>query len=130
VTLADGVELAIIDHARAEAPRECCGLLVGTGDQVVRAVPAANIAADPTRRYLIEPRDHLAAIRSARADGLQVVGAYHSHPRSRARPSATDAADAFSDFLYVIVGWTGDAPELTAWIWVNGNFTPVPLVRS
>jgi proteasome lid subunit RPN8/RPN11 len=59
-----------------------------------------------------------------------VVGAYHSHPRSHATPSATDAADAFAGFLYVIVGLTSIPPELTAWIWADGNFTPVPLVRS
>jgi proteasome lid subunit RPN8/RPN11 len=129
VTLADGVESAIVDHARRTAPRECCGLLIGDDHRIVAAVPAENIATEPLRRYLINPHDHLTAIRAARARGLQVVGAYHSHPRSSAVPSGTDAAEGFSHFLFVIVGLGAEPAELTAWQWVDGNFTPVPLVR-
>jgi proteasome lid subunit RPN8/RPN11 len=130
VTLADGVELAIIEHARDEAPRECCGLLIGRGDHVVEAVRSANIAERGITRYQIDPRDHLKAIRSARQRGLHVIGAYHSHPRARALPSRTDAAEAFTDFFFVIAGLAVDPPELTAWTWADGNFAPVPLVRS
>ncbi len=85
----------ILHHARETAPRECCGLLVGSGDSVVRTVRAANLDAAPTR-YSIDPIDHFRAIRGARADGLEVVGAYHSHPASAAIPSATDIAEATS----------------------------------
>jgi proteasome lid subunit RPN8/RPN11 len=94
----------MLAHARAEAPRECCGLLVGKGHEVARSVRARNLEAKPTR-YLIDPKDHFAAIRSARADGLDVIGAYHSHPYSAAVPSPADIAEADSgaDFLYVIV---------------------------
>lgn len=97
----------ILAHARAEAPRECCGLLIGKEDFVVRSVRARNLDANATR-YLIDPHDHFAAIRGARADGLEVVGAYHSHPSSAPIPSATDIAEANSgsDFLYVIVSLT------------------------
>lgn len=94
----------MLDHARAEAPRECCGLLIGKGESVARSVRARNLDAKATR-YLIDPEDHFAAIRSARAEGLEVIGAYHSHPSSAPVPSATDIAEANSgsDFLYVIV---------------------------
>lgn len=99
----------MLAHAQEEAPRECCGLLVGKGDSVVRSVRARNLDAK-TMRYLIDPEDHFAAIRSARADGLEVIGAYHSHPSSAPVPSATDIAEAESgsDFLYVIVSLVGD----------------------
>jgi proteasome lid subunit RPN8/RPN11 len=99
----------MLDHARAEAPRECCGLLIGKGESVERSVRARNLDAKATR-YLIDPEDHFAAIRSARADGLEVIGAYHSHPSSAPIPSATDIAEANSgsDFLYVIVSLIGD----------------------
>lgn len=98
---------SMVAHAREEAPRECCGLLVGRGNTVVRSVRARNLDPKATR-YLINPEDHFAAIRAARADGFEVVGAYHSHPASAPVPSATDITEANSgtDFLYVIV-----APE-------------------
>ena len=94
----------MLAHAREEAPRECCGLLVGKGESVARSVRARNLDATATR-YLIDPEDHFAAIRAARVEGLEVVGAYHSHPSSAPVPSPTDVAEANngSDFLYVIV---------------------------
>jgi proteasome lid subunit RPN8/RPN11 len=127
--LSERVEAALVAHARQTAPGECCGLLIGTPEEVVDAVAARNLADDPATRYVIDPRDHLQALRSARQRGLQVVGAYHSHPRSAARPSATDAAEAFSEFVFVIVGLATHPPEVTAWTWVDGNFAPLPLVR-
>jgi proteasome lid subunit RPN8/RPN11 len=127
---------ALIQHARADVPRECCGLLIGQPGLVERIAPAANVRASEVS-YLIDPRDHFAAIRAARAEGLSVIGGYHSHPRSEALPSATDLAEsAGEEFLYVIAapafrdGWRLGAfflrgsPDASA----TGNFIEVPLV--
>ena len=99
----------MLAHAREEAPRECCGLLIGMEGSVVRNVRANNLAAGQTR-YSIDPADHFKAIRAARAEGLEVIGAYHSHPASAPVPSATDIAEANSgsEFLYVIVSLVND----------------------
>jgi proteasome lid subunit RPN8/RPN11 len=127
---------ALIIHARQEAPRECCGLLIGQPGLVERAVPATNVRARDNS-YLIDPRDHFAAIRAARAEGLSVIGGYHSHPRSQALPSATDLAEsAGQDFLYVIAapavrdGWRLGAFFLLSGPTESGigNFIEVPLV--
>lgn len=120
----------MLAHARAEAPRECCGLLVGTTDSILRSVRARNREARATR-YLIDPEDHFAAVRAARTDGLEVVGAYHSHPSSAAVPSATDLAEANSgaDFLYVIVSLVSDdvrAYRIDAGVWKPLAFSPQP----
>jgi proteasome lid subunit RPN8/RPN11 len=104
-------------------------LLLGTDADILDCRSAANVANDPLRRYLIDPHDHLRAIREARARGLEVIGAYHSHPRSAAVPSFTDAAEGFDHFVFVIAGLVAEPPELTAWRWAGGNFTAVPLVR-
>ncbi len=125
----EGVAVAIIAHARRTAPEECCGLLIGDEREIVAAVPARNLAEDRRRRYVIDPQDHVRAIRGARARLLDVIGAYHSHPHHPARPSATDAAEAFGEFLFVIVGLAANPPEVTAWTWTEGNFTSLPLVR-
>jgi proteasome lid subunit RPN8/RPN11 len=116
----------MLAHARAEAPRECCGLLIGKGESVVRSMRANNLEANATR-YLIDPEDHFAAIRSARAEELEVIGAYHSHPSSAPIPSATDIAEANSgsDFLYVIVSLVG--AEVRAYRIETGVFEPLAL---
>jgi proteasome lid subunit RPN8/RPN11 len=120
------VAAEMIAHARDEAPRECCGLLIGTPDSVVRSFRAKNLAPG-SARYFIDPRDHFRALRSARADGLQVIGAYHSHPASDPVPSATDVAEANSgsDFVYVIVSLVND--EVRAYRINGGAYTRLTL---
>ena len=121
----------IVAHARREAPNECCGLLVGAGDLVERAVPTRNAAASPTR-YLVDPSEHFALIRELRGTAHDIVGAYHSHPASAAVPSPTDIAGAWSaDFLYVIVSLEHEArPDVRAFLIGNGNGVPVDLLTG
>ena len=121
---------AVVAHARAEAPRECCGLLVGTATAVSDAVPAKNLAEKATR-FLIDPQDHIDAIRGARQHGLEVVGFYHSHPHSAPLPSETDRAEAsYPDHLYLIVGLEDGRPELRLFRLRDGNFRELAFVTS
>jgi proteasome lid subunit RPN8/RPN11 len=126
VRIRESVVDAILRHARSEAPVECCGLLLGAADHVASAVPARNLLSSPTR-FQVDPRDHFAAIRRARADGLAVVGVYHSHPASGAEPSEHDLSGASdAGLLYVIAGLA--AGEVRAFRLQHGNFHPVVLV--
>ena len=133
VRIASAALIAIRRHAQAADPHECCGLLLGLPDEIQTAVPASNRAADPTRRYEIDPQEHFAAIRTARGRGVEVVGAYHSHPRSAPLPSVTDRAEAFDDFVFVIAGRPEAAADrltfaVRAWRLSSGNFVELPLV--
>ena len=116
-------------HARAERPHECCGLLIGDDRSIVCAVRARNRRKSPTR-YLVDPRDHFRAIRAARAEGLAVVGAYHSHPSGPAVPSKRDLAEAHDrSYVYVIVSLAGRGD--TRGFRFNGSaFEPVELRSS
>ena len=121
--------LECVAHAREAAPRECCGLLLGRGDEIVEAVRARNIAEDPAARFLIDPSDHFAAIRSARDRGVEVVGFYHSHPSSAAEPSPRDLAEfSYPDHLYAIVSLRSEPPEIRLFRFHGGNFHAVALV--
>ena len=130
---------AIVAHARRDAPHECCGLLIGRAGtpseepSVLEAVPCSNGAADPTRRYEISPVDYFAQIRRCRpindmqAERFSVVGAYHSHPRGTPQPSETDTAEAFQDFVFLIVGLGAGGMQIAAYSLTGGTLTPVPL---
>ena len=119
---------AILAHAERDAPHEACGLLIGVGHAVARVVPTANGDASPTR-YTIPAAQHFAALRLARAEGLAVIGAYHSHPRGPAEPSATDAATAFPGFVFAIAGLAPE-PHVRGWQFADGNFVELRLVRT
>ena len=116
---------AVVAHAREAAPAECCGLLLGSPASIVEAARTRNIAEDPASRFLIDPKDHIDGRREARRRSLEVVGFYHSHPRSPAEPSARDRAEAsYPDDLYLIVSLLAEPPEIR----VFRNFIPVAFV--
>jgi proteasome lid subunit RPN8/RPN11 len=97
-------------HARQEAPRECCGLLVGAGSRVELAVPMANVAKTPRTAFRIDPAEHIAVRRVLRqvVPASAIVGVYHSHPKGPATPSPRDIAEShYPDWLFVIVGSAG-----------------------
>lgn len=123
-----GVLNAIAAHAYREAPRECCGMLIGSATAVTEAVAARNIAEKPTR-FVIDPQGHIDAIRRARQLGLEVLGFYHSHPHSSAAPSETDRAEAsYPNHLYVIVGLEHAPPEIRFFRLTDGNFLELGFV--
>ena len=113
---------AVVAHARDAAPAECCGLLVGAHGAISSAVRARNLSPDASR-FLIDPRDHIDARREARAAGLDVVGFYHSHPRSEAKPSPRDLAEAsYPNHLCLIVGLLGEAAEIRLYRFTGETF--------
>jgi len=129
IQLRPAVREAILAHARAEAPLECCGLLLGTSEVVEEALRAANLR-QSTTAYLVDPADHFAAIRRARTDGRSVVGTYHSHPRSAAVPSPTDLREAlYPEFVYLIVSLVNPrTPDVRGYRLRAEEFVEVALV--
>jgi proteasome lid subunit RPN8/RPN11 len=123
----------LVAHARQQAPRECCGVLIGSEARIERSIRARNLLRS-TRRYLIDPKDHFIALRAARDSGLSVVGFYHSHPASSPTPSETDAAEAEypgSWYLIVCPGAPGFATEVRGFVLQDsGNFLPIVLVPT
>ena len=119
----------LVHHARASAPTECCGLLLGRTGEIVEAITARNVAADPATRFLIAPADHFAGLRRARERGLEVVGFYHSHPASPPQPSARDVAEfTYPGHLYAIVSLQAEPAEVRLFRFVEGNFQSVSFV--
>jgi proteasome lid subunit RPN8/RPN11 len=119
---------AMVEHARREAPNECCGLLAGTAEQIDRSVPTPNLAASPTR-FEVDPREHIALNRRLRGSGTAVIGVYHSHPRTTAHPSPSDIAEAFyPDFVYVVISLADPTrPDVRAYRIRDGRASEVGL---
>src|SRR5947209_16738943 len=87
----------LLEHARRQPHRECCGILAGQDDVIIRAFPAKNVAADPVRNYVIAPRDIVHLKGEFRERRLEIFGFYHSHPHwlDANEPSPKDIALAF-----------------------------------
>lgn len=122
VDLPAAVKAAILAQAAAAHPRECCGLLEGVREddmfRITALHPARNQLSQPDR-FDIDPVDHIAAQKAARANGHAIIGCYHSHPQGAAQPSAIDLAGAAqNDFLWLIAG----TDELNAFVYRGGEF--------
>jgi proteasome lid subunit RPN8/RPN11 len=94
---------AIIDHARRDAPRECCGVIAGRDGQAVKLIETRNIA-EGNRFYEIDPVQliELEFHELPRIEA-EIIAIYHSHPVSPAYPSATDRELAFwTEAVYLI----------------------------
>jgi proteasome lid subunit RPN8/RPN11 len=101
----------IVEHARRDAPNECCGFLALEDDRAVEVVPVENIAASPLR-FEVGPRD-LLRLADFEDQGRAAV-IYHSHTRSQAYPSQTDVNFAVNwpGVQWLIIGVAGDEPEV------------------
>jgi len=87
----------IAQHAADTYPAECCGLLVGKGDNVLAAERTRNARmAEGGDRFEIDPLDHVRVWEAARKAGHDVIGCYHSHPDGQALPSSIDRRLAHS----------------------------------
>lgn len=138
IRIASGVLDVIASHARADAPRECCGLLVGVVasagglPEIRRAEPARNLASAATR-YDVDPVDHIRILKAARREGLTVVGAYHSHPATAPVPSPTDLAEGLPNFIYLIATLLPSVPAnrtICAYYFEGAAFRAVRLVTA
>lgn len=118
----------IVAHAVEDLPNECCGLLIGTADMVEDASRARNTKRSRTK-FQVEPADHFAAIRRARAAGFEIVGAYHSHPSGPSGPSETDRVRLTDPTMFhVIISLAHGTRTVRAFRLTDGNFSPLELV--
>ena len=105
----------MIDHARREAPDECCGLMAGKGNKVLRVYPARNALKSPVR-YSLDPKELYQLLQEIEKQGWELLGIYHSHTHTQAYPSVTDIELAFwPDALYFIISLQDPtAPQVRA----------------
>jgi len=98
--------------AEAAYPYECCGLLVGHGDDMIcvtAVLGCANVAEEPTRRFAIDPQTQFDLLRAVRGTDTRVVGHFHSHPNGSATLSSHDLAMAHDpETLWVLIPMSAD----------------------
>jgi [CysO sulfur-carrier protein]-S-L-cysteine hydrolase len=118
----------MIEHAREEAPNECCGMLASRDGQAVKLHRARNAAASPLR-YEIDGADQYRIQMEIYDDDLELGAIYHSHTRTEPYPSQTDINLAFyPEALYVIVGVANEEADVRAYTIRDGQVTDAELI--
>ena len=115
IMLTENQWLSMLADVQLRAPEEACGLLGGIGNRAIAVVPITNVFRSSSR-YRMEPVEQLQAFQRFEADGLEILGIYHSHPVGPALPSRTDIEEAYyPDAVYLIWSKEGEG-------WVCGAF--------
>ncbi len=123
---------AIVEHARRDAPNECCGMVASDAGRAVSVHAAENTAASPFRFEVdgLELHHTLTAIEDA---GHELGAIYHSHTRSEPYPSQTDVnfAANWPGVEWIIVGLANGAePDVRSYLIDGGVITEVPVERG
>jgi proteasome lid subunit RPN8/RPN11 len=106
----------LIALARAALPNEACGLLAGEirgEEKIVLAVYGLKNIDESPEHFSMAPEDQFAVIADIRKKGLSLLGNFHSHPATPARPSEEDIRLAFDPSLsYAIISLADTEPVL------------------
>ena len=109
----------MLQHCKDGMPNESCGLLAGTVEGEVKTVTKiyllTNIDAS-NEHFSMDPKEQFAALKDARANGVGIIGNFHSHPESPSRPSEEDKRLAYDPNIeYLILSLQeADHPVLKA----------------
>jgi proteasome lid subunit RPN8/RPN11 len=117
----------MIDHARREAPNECCGVVGVRDGRATRVLPVKNEAASPLKFEMgIELFYALDAIDEA---GEELGAIYHSHTRTFPYPSQTDInwSDQYPGAEWLIVGLENDEALVRSYLIEGGRVEEVPV---
>ena len=117
---------AMLAHARASYPNECCGAMLGsmrdTGDgdtKIVSESIALKNAFEGAQaaRYELRPEDLLAADKAARERNMDLIGIYHSHPDCDAYFSKTDLQNSCPWYSFVVLSiQKGEFHHANSWL--------------
>jgi len=121
---------AMVAHAHAAAPAECCGFVVGAAGVATRTIPLRNELASPVA-YRADARDLFHAFRLLRDEGLELLAIYHSHPTSPAIPSRVDLAENYyGDLPRIIISLASEPPAIKVFRLHSDGFDEIECTPS
>ncbi|MBD2872801.1 M67 family metallopeptidase [Paenibacillus arenilitoris] len=124
-------------------PAEACGVLAcgmaeevdddpsGAACVIDAVIPIRNAHDRPDRSFSFDPAEWTAAYYDMQINRQNLVGLFHSHPRSEAVPSISDAEGflpAFALSYWIVSLQNKEAPHVQPYRRSQGAFIPLELV--
>ena len=115
-------------HANEENPCEACAILLGNTDeetwQTTEIFLAENIDQSEIN-FTISNEQLLEGYKRAEEKGLDIVGIFHSHPKSEASPSDTDVKFMKGNPVPWVI-YSGLTKEMKAYL-LNSEIIQIPI---
>ena len=96
----------ILEHCKEGLPNESCGLIGGVkeadGKHIKKVYLLTNIDAS-NEHFSMDSKEQLKAVKDMRANGLELLGNFHSHPESPSRPSEEDKRLAYDSKVNYLI---------------------------
>ena len=96
----------ILAHCKEGLPNEACGLIGGTIEGDNRSIQKVYLLTNidqSNEHFSMDPKEQLAAVKDMRANGLKLLGNFHSHPESPSRPSEEDKRLAYDSKVNYLI---------------------------
>jgi [CysO sulfur-carrier protein]-S-L-cysteine hydrolase len=117
----------IIDHARRDAPDECCGVVSTEAGEARAFFALENLAASPLKFEV--GADLVGVMDDIDEAGHELGAIYHSHTRTAPYPSQTDVNFSVNwpGVEWVIVGLKEDEADVRSYLIEGGQVREVPV---
>lgn len=96
----------ILAHCKEGLPNEACGLIGGMIEGDKRSIQKVYLLTNidqSNEHFSMDPKEQLAAVKDMRANGLKLLGNFHSHPESPSRPSEEDKRLAYDSKVNYLI---------------------------
>lgn len=88
----------VLNYSLSQLPNEACGLVAGRiedSNKIIEKVYLLSNIDQSPEHFSMDPKEQFAAVKDMRGNGWVLLGNFHSHPGTPARPSEEDIRLAF-----------------------------------
>ena len=128
ILIPDSFLADLMQHANEESPYEACAMLLGNTDeetwQTTEIFLTENIDKSEIN-FTISNEQLLEGYKRAEEKGLDIVGIFHSHPKSEAAPSDTDIKFMKGNPVPWVI-YSGLTKEMKAYL-LNSEIIQIPI---
>jgi len=124
IKLSQSDKKVLSEYSENQKPNESCAILFGKNDQVLDLFLTENIEESPVN-FTISNDQLIEAYKIAEKKQQEIIGIFHSHPKSDAFPSNTDIKFMQSNPVSWII-YSGINKNFRAFI-LESNITEIPI---
>ncbi len=128
IRLPEQLRKQIENYLEKHLPEEACGLLGGRDGSVEVMLPVRNELQSPVR-FRMDASEQIRAILWLEAQGMDLIGIFHSHPRGPEFPSDTDLQEhAYPESAAVICSLSNSDWMMRAFAIQEGRAFEIELI--